>query len=318
MIPAVEARGLARTFRTGWRPGGRRPGIRAVRGVDLLVEGGTTLGIVGESGCGKSTLARMLVGLETPDAGTIRLEGRDVTALAGRRPRALAGTIQYVFQDPVAALNPRRTVAATLAAPLARLLGLGRGARAARLTALLEDVGLSPALLGRYPHELSGGQAQRVGIARALAAEARILVLDEPVSSLDVSVQAQVLDLLARLKAARGLTYVFIAHDLAVVEQIADAVAVMYLGRVVEAGPARAVFANPRHPYTALLMAAARDPGGSAGNASPAELPDPSAPPPGCAFAPRCPAATALCRERDPPLEPRGEAAVACWHPAGE
>jgi peptide/nickel transport system ATP-binding protein len=318
MTAAVEAEGLSRIFGGGRTLfGRRRPRVHALQSADVSVAAGATLGIVGESGCGKSTLARLLVGLDRPTGGTIRIKGDDVTRLAGREPRALARHIQYVFQDPVSSLNPRRTIRRTVEAPLARLLGLSAADRAERSAELMRAVGLPPDHLDRYPHEFSGGQAQRIGIARALAARAQVIVLDEPVSALDVSVQAQVLQLLAQLKQDFGLTYVFISHDLAVVERVSDRIAVMYFGRIVETAPARDLYRQPRHPYTALLMRSAPVPGARrvAAEDVAAELPDPTAPPPGCAFAPRCPRATDLCRDTRPPLEPRHGRAAACWHP---
>lgn len=318
MTAAVEATNLTRTFGGGRTLfGGRLPAVYAVQSADLIVRVGETLGVVGESGCGKSTLARMLVGLDAPTEGAIKLEGRDVTEMAGRDPRALARHIQYVFQDPVASLNPRKTIRQTLEAPMYRLLGLGKAAREEKLRDLMAAVSLREEFLDRYPHEFSGGQAQRIGIARALAADARVIVLDEPVSALDVSVQAQVLNLLDQLKRDFGLTYIFISHDLSVIESVCDRVAVMYFGRIVEIGEARDIYARPRHHYTALLMRSAPAPGVQRIEAEerPAELPDPLNPPPGCAFASRCPRADQLCWEARPILTSEGRQAAACWHP---
>jgi peptide/nickel transport system ATP-binding protein len=318
MTAAVEASGLTRTFGGGWSLfSGRLPSVYAVQNADLSVRKGETLGVVGESGCGKSTLARMLVGLDRPTSGTIQLDGHDVTEMAGRDPRALARHIQYVFQDPVASLNPRKTIRQTLEAPMYRLLGLDAAARTEKLRQLMNSVSLREEFLDRYPHEFSGGQAQRIGIARALAADARVIVLDEPVSALDVSVQAQVLNLLDRLKREFGLTYIFISHDLSVIESVCDRVAVMYFGRIVEIGDARDIYAQPHHHYTALLMRSAPAPGERRiePELKPAELPDPLNPPPGCAFALRCPRADTICREQRPLLQSAGRQAAACWFP---
>ena len=316
MTQALRLTDLSKTFPVGkrlFRP--PKAGVRAVRPLTLDVETGETLGIVGESGCGKSTLARLLVGLEAPSSGTIEIEG---AAFDNADPAAFGRMISYVFQDPVASLNPRKSIRASMEVPLKRLHGLGRAARAARIAEIFEAVNLRAEFLDRYPHEFSGGQAQRIAIARALAADARILVLDEPVSALDVSVQAQVLNLLARLKAEFGLTYLFISHDLAVVEAVSDRIAVMYFGAVVELGRAEDVFARPRHPYTQLLASSAPVVGRplTAPEGRETELPDPLRPPPGCAFAARCPRATDLCRKVDPPLEPKEDGQLAaCHHP---
>ncbi len=228
--------------------------LRAVDGVSLEVRRGRTLGIVGESGCGKSTLARMMVGLLPPTAGTIELDGRSVETLAREDRQALHRKVQMVFQDPLGSLNPRKTVRAILEAPLKALHGMSQKARRERVAELMSLVSLRAEFTERYPHEFSGGQAQRIGIARALAADPELIILDEPVSALDVSVQAQVLSLLADLQARLDLTYVFISHDLAVVEQISDEVVVMYGGRIVERGSRNEIFADPQHEYTRLLL----------------------------------------------------------------
>ena len=318
MTAALVARDLGKTFGAGRTLfGQRRPAVSAVRHATFSVARGETLGIVGESGCGKSTLARMLVGLLPPTTGTIEVEGRDLSDRTGR-PAAFGRLIQYVFQDPLSSLNPRKTVRQILAAPLVHLLAMDASGRKARIAELLDAVHLRAELLDRYPHELSGGQAQRIGIARALAAAPRILVLDEPVSALDVSVQAQILNLLAELRRACDLTYLFISHDLAVIEAVSDRIAVLYFGRIVEMGPAEEVFGAPRHPYTKLLewsTPAIRRPLPRAESAA-AELPDPLRPPPGCAFAARCPRAEDDCRTVSPPvtLLPSNHE-VACHHP---
>ncbi|QPC43809.1 ATP-binding cassette domain-containing protein [Kaustia mangrovi] len=315
----LSTQGLTKTFGGGRSLfGAARPAVHAVQDVTVSARRTETLGIVGESGCGKSTLARMLVGLLKPSGGDVSLAGRELSVLAREGAKALGSTIQYVFQDPLSSLNPRKTVRQILEAPLVHILGLDRAGRAARIEELMDAVNLRPEFVDRYPHEFSGGQAQRIGIARALAADPEILVLDEPVSALDVSVQAQVLNLLSDLKAKFDLTYVFISHDLAVVEAISDRVAVMYFGRVVEEAPADTLFAAPKHPYTRLLLDSAPVVGRPLGTGAEeiAELPDPLAPPPGCAFAERCPRARDDCRAAVPPLETKAaDHSAACFHP---
>ena len=309
----IEVTGLARHYRTADGV------VRAVDGVDFTVAAGETLGLVGESGCGKSTTARLLVALEKPTSGRIVVDGIDVTASRGTRLRQLRRSIQLVFQDPYASLNPRRRIAATLAEVLA-VHGLARGTAATqRIGELLEMVGLPASVADRYPHQLSGGQRQRIGIARALAVEPRVLVLDEPVSALDVSVRAEVMNLLASLRASLGLTYLFISHDLGMVRHLCDRIAVMYLGKVVELGDWQGVSDTPLHPYTRSLHDAVpvADPDVEAGRAArtlSGEVPDPASPPPGCRFHPRCPIAEDACRTTEPTLAERTEQArhVAC------
>lgn len=305
--PLLALRQVTRLYGGGRRLwGARQPALHALQDVSLEIAPGETLGIVGESGCGKSTLARLIVGLDLPTRGEIAL--RDPV-------RA-----QYVFQDPVAALNPRKTIRRILEAPLKNLLGMTRAARETRVAELMAAVSLDSQFLERYPHELSGGQAQRIVIARALAAEAELVVLDEPVSALDVSMQAQVLNMLDELKHRFGLTYLFISHDLSVVESVSQRVAVMYFGRIVECGPVHALFARPRHPYTRLLLDSVPVVGRplAVSEAPDGELPDPYHPPVGCPFHPRCPCSQPRCRQEHPPLESTTTDArhsVACHFP---
>ncbi|ETX27858.1 ABC transporter ATP-binding protein [Roseivivax isoporae] len=316
MTVALKLTNLSKTFPVQTGLFGRaREGVRAVHPTDLSVAQGETLGIVGESGCGKSTLARMLVGLLDPTTGSIEIEG---AALDRADPAEFGRRIQYVFQDPISSLNPRKTIRQIMEAPLRRLHGMKRAEREARIAEIFASVNLREEFLDRFPHEFSGGQAQRIGIARALAAEARILILDEPVSALDVSVQAQVLNLLADLKRTFGLTYLFITHDLSVVEAVSDRIAVLYFGSVVEIGRAEDIFRAPAHPYTRLLADSAPAVGRplTAPEGQDTELPDPLNPPKGCAFAARCPRAQEDCRAAPPPLRtlPDGREA-ACLHP---
>lgn len=318
MSAALRLTDLSKTFPIGRRLFGPPRGhVHAVRPVTLEVAQGETLGIVGESGCGKSTLARMLVGLLDPTTGTIEIEG---DALDTADPAAFGKRIQYVFQDPISSLNPRKTIRQIMEAPLKLLHGMAKPERDRRIAEIFDSVNLRAEFLDRYPHEFSGGQAQRIGIARALAAEAKILILDEPVSALDVSVQAQVLNLLADLKAEFGLTYLFISHDLAVIEAVSDRVAVLYFGSVVEIGPADRIFAAPRHPYTKLLAESAPVVGRplTAPEGRETELPNPLVPPPGCAFAARCAFATDRCRAERPELTEGSDGiAFACFNPLG-
>ncbi len=304
----------------------RRPtgAITAVDGVSLEVRERETLGLVGESGCGKSTLGRVLLRLLDADAGSIEFAGRDITGLRGRDLRALRRELQIVFQDPAASLNPRHQVGAIIAAPL-EIHGYGTRAEIdARVRELLELVGLRPEHARRYPHEFSGGQRQRIGVARALALSPRLVIADEPVSALDVSVQAQIVNLLADLKERLDLSLVFIAHDLAVVRQISDRIAVMYLGRIVELGPALDVCDRPAHPYTAALLSAVPIPEVRAERRRErivlrGDVPSLANPPGGCPFHPRCPAATSICAVEAPPVLPAPSGAagheVACHHP---
>jgi len=317
--PLLEAVDLVRTFGGGrdWAMR-RKPAVHAVRGVSLEVARGETLGIVGESGCGKSTLARLLVGLDRPTEGRIRLGGEALFGPGRKTLSDLARQVQYVFQDPISSLNPRKTIRQILSAPLRHLRGLAGKEAEARMHALMDEVKLRPEFLDRYPHEFSGGQAQRIGIARALAAEPQLLVLDEPVSALDVSVQAQVLSLLDELKRRLDLTYVFISHDLAVVEAVSDRVAVMYSGRVVERAAAADLLTAARHPYSRLLFDSAPVPGKRQVRAEDqaAELPDPLAPPQGCAFAPRCAYRRERCGLEMPELDTAaGAHQAACFNP---
>jgi peptide/nickel transport system ATP-binding protein len=316
MTPLLEVRDLRKHFPVRGGLLRRAEGaVHAVDGVSFDLAAGETLGIVGESGCGKTTLGRLVLRLIEPTAGTIRFAGDDLLALDGEALRRKRREIQLIFQDPFGALNPRMRVGAIVGEGL-EVHGLARGAALrARVLRLLERVGLRPDAYDRYPHEFSGGQRQRIGIARALAVEPRLIVADEPVSALDVSIQAQIINLLQDLQEEHGLAYLFIAHDLRVVEHISHRVAIMYLGRIVELADSRTLYANPRHPYTRALLSAVPelDPGARRERiALRGEVPSPIDPPSGCRFHPRCAFAEARCRSEEPMLRGRDDHQVAC------
>ena len=291
--------------------------VHALDGVTLEVAPGETLGLVGESGCGKSTLGKTLVRLYEPDSGHVELMGTDISHLGPAAMRPLRRQMQMIFQDPFASLNPRATVARILEEPMMVHRTLGRAERKERVAALMQRVGLRPEQGARLPHEFSGGQRQRIGIARALALSPKLVICDEPVSALDVSVRAQVLNLLADLRDEMGLAYLFISHDLSVVRHIADRIAVMYLGRIVEVGPAYEVWSNPLHPYSQALLSAV--PTTKAAHRRTrqhleGDLPSPLDPPSGCRFRTRCPKATALCAAEAPPMRRYAPAHLAACH----
>jgi peptide/nickel transport system ATP-binding protein len=312
MSALIEARNVSRTFVVGLGLFAGKRALRAVVDVDLAIAKGEVLGLVGESGSGKSTFGKMLLGLIKPDHGTLRIGGTDVTVI---ERRALARRIQPVFQDPYSSLNPRKTIASIVALPLA-VLGIGTTReRRARATDMLARVGLPARYAHVYPSELSGGQRQRVAIARALVVEPEIVLLDEPTSALDVSVQSQILNLLLDLKRDLGLTYVFISHNLAVIEHIASRVAVMYLGRIVEVADRESIFRNPRHPYTQALLASVLTPEPGLGIPDTGlglAFPNPLQPPPGCVFHPRCPQAGPRCRIEVPRVVRADHELIAC------
>ena len=314
----LEVRDLVKHYGAGGLFGGGRP-VRAVEGVSFDVGRGETLALVGESGCGKSSVGRTILRLQEPTSGRAVFDGTDIFALDRAALRRLRRRMQIIFQDPYSSLNPRMTAGAAVAEGI-EIHGLARGAEIGRRVAgLLEEVGLDPGYARRYPHEFSGGQRQRIGIARALAVEPSFIVCDEPVSALDVSVQAQVLNLLADLQRERGLSYLFIAHDLAVVRQIAQRVEVMYLGRIVESGPTEALLASPRHPYTVALLSAVPEPDPTRRRSRivlGGELPSPSNPPSGCPFHTRCfhPGRNERCRTELPLLRPVGATLAACHY----
>ncbi len=303
--------------------------VQAVDGVSLAIPRGKTLGLVGETGSGKSTLARCVAGLLPVTSGKVTFDGHDITNLSRARMQPFRREIQMIFQDPYGSLNPRRRVGAIIGDPFAIHKTVTGAERKRKVQDLMERVGLNPEHYNRFPAEFSGGQRQRIGVARALALQPKLIICDEPVSALDVSIQAQVLNLLADLQRDFGLTYLFIAHDLEVVRHVSDSVTVMYLGRVAEVGPKQAVYGAPRHPYTAALLSAApaADPDAAASRQRiilTGDIPSPIDPPSGCRFNPRCPKAQELCSQLEPPLEVKaGDAAThrtACHFPveAGE
>jgi dipeptide transport system ATP-binding protein len=315
MTALVTAQDLRQQYRVA-RGAFREPArLKAVDGASFTLEPGKTLAVVGESGCGKSTLARMITMIERPTDGNLQIAGKDVVNASAKTLRELRPKVQMVFQNPYGSLNPRQTIGAILAEPLLVNTTLPKAQREEKARAMMAAVGLRPEHYDRYPHMFSGGQRQRIAIARALMLEPAVLVLDEPVSALDISIQAQVLNLLAELQQKHNLAYLFISHDLSVVRHIADDVMVMYLGHVVEQGPAADIFARPRHPYTQALLS-------STPQADPmrrrnrtvlkGELPSPLNPPTGCAFHPRCPLAAPRCKVEEPNLLPHGASKVAC------
>jgi peptide/nickel transport system ATP-binding protein/oligopeptide transport system ATP-binding protein len=319
----IRVEGLGKTFEAArglpFRTAGS--GVRAVDGVSFDVARGETLAVVGESGCGKSTLGRLMLRLIEPTEGHVLFQGRDLAKLSADEMRRMRRHAQMVFQDPYGSLSPRRTVAQIVAEPL-EVFGLANGRRALRdrVAELLVQVGLPPVAMDRHPRSFSGGQRQRIGIARAIAAEPSFIVADEPVSALDVSVQAQIVNLLQDLQAQKGFSYLFIAHDLAVVRHIADRVAVMYLGRIVEIGPKRQIYAAPQHPYTQALLSAVPQPDPDAATRRivlEGDVPSPTRIPPGCSFHTRCPLARERCRAERPPLREVAEGQfAACYFAA--
>jgi dipeptide transport system ATP-binding protein len=316
MSAVIEARGLSRDYLVSRGAFRSSAVVHALDGVSFSLEAGRTLAVVGESGSGKSTLARLLTLIEPPSAGTLLIEGEDVAHANHARRRRLRQDVQMVFQNPYGSLNPRQRIGKALEEPLLVNTRQSAAEREAAARAIMAKVGLRPEFFHRYPHMFSGGQRQRIAIARALVLRPKILVLDEPVSALDVSIRAQVLNLLAELQEEFTLAYVFVSHDLSVVHHIADEVMVVYLGHAVEIGGREAIFSAPQHPYTRALLSATpvADPTAKRKRILlKGEPPSPMAPPPGCPFNPRCPLAFDRCRKEKPPLEAKQGRAVACW-----
>jgi dipeptide transport system ATP-binding protein len=312
----LEARGLARDYAVSRGAFRTHATIKALSGVSFSLRAGRTLAVVGESGSGKSTLARLLTLIENPSAGALLIDGEDVAHASSATRKRLRREIQIVFQNPYGSLNPRQTIGKALEEPLLVNTRLSAAERKAQALAIMAKVGLRPEYYHRYPHMFSGGQRQRIAIARALMLRPKILVLDEPVSALDVSIRAQVLNLLANLQEEFSLAYVFVSHDLSVVRHIADEVMVIYLGHAVEMGARDAIFESPQHPYTRALLSATpvADPGAKRERILlSGEPPSPFAPPPGCPFNPRCALAFDRCRVDKPPMERKQERDVACW-----
>jgi peptide/nickel transport system ATP-binding protein/oligopeptide transport system ATP-binding protein len=292
--------------------------VHAVDGVSFDVMRGETFGIVGETGCGKTTTARLVMRLLEPTSGTINFDGRDISHVSRRDLKPLRREMQLIFQDPYSSLNPRKTVGAIIGEPFA-IHRLEKGRRRQAVQDLMEQVGLNPEHYNRYPHEFSGGQRQRIGVARALALKPKLVIADEPVSALDVSIQAQILNLLRDLQQELGLTLILIAHDLSVVRHMCDRIAVMYLGKIVELAGNEQLYEHPRHPYTGALLSAVPVPDPHLANARrrevpPGDVPSPTNPPAACRFHPRCPKAQPICSQVEPPLEPKGGGTIAACH----
>ena len=316
MTVVLEAQNLARNYAVARGPFKEAATVKALAGVSFTLEAGKTLAVVGESGSGKSTLARLVTLIETPTAGVLKINGRDVTTADDAARAQLRRDIQIVFQNPYGSLNPRQRVGAALEEPLLVNTNMEAADRTANARAMMAKVGLRPEHYDRYPHMFSGGQRQRIAIARALIMKPKILVLDEPVSALDVSIRAQVLNLLAELQEEMNVAYLFISHDLSVVRHIADHVLVMYLGHAVEIGTRDVIFADPKHPYTRALLSATpiAEPGAKKERIIlQGELPSPFNPPPGCPFSPRCPIVVDQCRAERPALVGDATHSVACW-----